>query len=131
MRNARQSKTSSKKLISLSKYIRPKRLGLLLGIFFLSSCAGLSRQPDITLCVHDQPRMAVYCNNNQTGEDSTLNIEDTNKYIMLSPDDWGTILRYLRRGVKYKVFRKEIRKVLKSNDKIMLWKENFSATSLQ
>lgn len=81
--------------------------------------------------MHDQPRMAVYCNNNQTGEDSTLNIEDTNKYIMLSPDDWGTILRYLRRGVKYKVFRKEIRKVLKSNDKIMLWKENFSATSLQ
>lgn len=75
--------------------------------------------------------MAVYCNNNQTGEDSTLNIEDTNKYIMLSPDDWGTILRYLRRGAKYKVFRKEIRKVLKSNGKIMLWKENFSATSLQ
>ena len=50
---------------------------------------------------------------------------------MLSPDDWGTVLRYLRRGAKYKFFRKEIRKVLKSNDKIMLWKENFSATSLQ
>lgn len=131
MRNARQSKTSSKKLMNLSRCIRPKRLGLLLGIFFLSSCAGLPTQPDITLCVHDEPRMSVYCSNNQTGEDSTLHINETNKYIMLSPDDWGTVLRYLRRGVKYKIFRKEIRKVLKSNDKIMLWKENFSATSLQ
>lgn len=75
--------------------------------------------------------MAVYCNNNQTGEDSALNIEDTNKYLMLSPDDWGTILLYLKRGTKYRYFKKEASKLIKSHGRIKAWDEKgFSVTPL-
>ena len=73
-----------------------KRLGTLLIILTCSSCGSLPSKPSIDLCAHDQPSRAVYCVNNQTGNDTTLDIEDTDRYIMLSPEDWGLTLRYIR-----------------------------------
>lgn len=87
----------SKRKSSVSELLDlKKKLGTLLIILICSSCGSLPSKPSIDLCAHDQPKGLVYCVNNQTGDDSTLDINDTDKYIMLSPEDWGLTLRYIR-----------------------------------
>lgn len=87
---------SKKKSRFLENLKQKKRLGLLFATLICSSCGSLPAKPKIDLCAHDQPRGQVYCVNNQTNQDTTLNIEDTDKYIMLSPEHWGLTLKYIR-----------------------------------
>lgn len=74
-----------------------KKLLIICVTLIFSSCAHkLPTKPIIDLCSHNMPNGTVPCVNNQTGESYVIRIEDTDKYIMLSPDDWAKILFYIR-----------------------------------
>jgi hypothetical protein len=66
---------------------------VLFASFFLS-CG--TAPLNIDLCSHDQPVGKAYCVNTISQEDSTIEIDETDKWIMISPDDWGDILIRLR-----------------------------------
>lgn len=87
---------SRKKLKGLERLGLKKKLGTLLIILICSSCGSLPRKPSIDLCVHNEPSGDVFCVNNQTSQDTTIRIEDTDRYIMMSPEHWGLTLRYIR-----------------------------------
>ena len=85
-----------KKLNYLKRQKLQKSIVLLLGIL-ISSCGKIPPKPSIDLCIHDQPRKIVYCNNNTTGNEYDLPISQTDKYLMLSPDDYQSLLIYLQK----------------------------------
>lgn len=111
-----------------------KRSLLLLGILCLSSCAGIPQKPNIFICANNVAAGQVPCVNNQTNEVKILDVIETDKYIMFSPDDWGKILFYIRKytgGFKAEaaaftqkrryrspttIVKRELRKVLKADD---------------
>ncbi len=94
-----------------------KKFVVLSVIFLFSSCAGV-KKPLIEICSHDQPAYEVECFDNQNQTHRTLDIKETDKYIMFSPNDWGLILEYLgklERKVKVKKVKKELKKIFKTN----------------
>jgi len=94
---------------------------LLLGIFTFSSCGSLGnlpKKPQVEICAHDVPNAQSECYDSQTEEYRSLPINDTDRYIMYSPDDWGLILLYiekLERVIKNKKVKKELRKILNTS----------------
>jgi hypothetical protein len=67
----------------------------------------------------------AYCVNNQTNTEYNLSIEQTDKYIMFSPDDWGLILIYIRlleqhtRNKSNQIINTEINKFLDASDTLL------------
>ena len=51
---------------------------------------------NINLCSHDQPAGKAYCVNTINQEDSTQDISETDRWIMMSPEDWGQVVIRLR-----------------------------------
>ena len=100
-----------------------KKFALLLGIFLFSSCANLPKKPQIELCAHDEVLQEAECYDSQTGSYRTIQIADTDKYIMTSPEDWALILLYVDR-LERKIRRKsrkasiELKKILKIGKKL-------------
>lgn len=64
----------------------------------------------------------VYCSNNQSGNEYDLPINDTDKYIMLSPDDWGKVLEYIRlleQRIRNRDSKKELNKILNTSQRLV------------
>lgn len=98
-----------------------KSFVLLLGICLFSSCGGLPSKPQIELCAHDEPLAEVECYDNQTGQYRTIPIGETDRYIMMSADDWSLVLLYidrLSRRVGSRKVRRELKKIIDTNAKI-------------
>lgn len=97
-----------------------KKYALLLGIFLFSvSCGSLPRNPKVEICAHIYPANQAECFDNQSQEYRTLELSQTDRYIMFSPDDWGLILLYvdaLERRVRNKGVRKELRKIRETSN---------------
>lgn len=94
---------------------------LLSGIFLFSSCGSLPKKPLIEICAHNENVSEVECFDNQTQTNRTLRIDETDRYIMFSPDDWGLILLYLRKlekRIRNKKVKFEMKKVFKANNKL-------------
>jgi len=65
--------------------------------------------------------MEVECFDNQTQEYRSIPINQTDRYIMTSPDDWGLILLYidrLQRKIRRGNLKRELNKILKTDRKI-------------
>jgi len=98
-----------------------KNFVLLLGICLFSSCGSLPKKPKIELCAHNELAMEVECFDNQTQEYRSIPINQTDRYIMTSPDDWGLILLYidrLQRKIRRGNLKRELNKILKTDRKI-------------
>lgn len=91
-------------------------------ILLLSSCGsrGLPKKPSINVCAHLYSENIATCVNNQTGEASDLHIADTDRYIMMSPDHYGLLLKYLRviEGRFPKRVKKEVTKFTNASAKL-------------
>jgi len=64
----------------------------------------------------------VYCSNNQTSNEYNLHITETDRYIMLAPDDWGEVLEYIRlleKRIKNKSTKKELNKILNTSQRLV------------
>ena len=102
-----------------------RQSAILIFSFLLVSCGSLPQKPAIVICAHDAPKYLVYCENIQGGS-STLNIEDTDRYVMFSPDNWGLILGYIRALERYTRSNKsqkqniadELRKTIKADSRL-------------
>ena len=103
-----------------------KRSLLIFAILCLSSCGSVPRKPVIDLCAHNEPSGKVPCVNNQTNEVEIYDINQTDKWIMLKPDDWAQILylirKYTRSGFNVnnnqnaeRIVKRELRKFIKAN----------------
>jgi len=100
---------------------------MLLGIFLFSSCGSLPKSPKIEICSHNEPSQEVDCFDTQNDEYRVLHINETDKYMMFSPDDWGLILEYVRlleKKVKNKRVKSEINKVIKTTNKVINYEKN-------
>lgn len=62
---------------------------------FSISCGRLPTRPNYSICTHSVELDVVLCvdDNNSSYE---LRVDQTDKYIMFSPDDWGAILIYIK-----------------------------------
>lgn len=101
--------------------LKRKCVKLLLICTFSVSCGSMPQKPQIELCAHDQPNSEVECVDNQTGQARTLRIGETDKYIMVSPDNWGLILFYidqLKRRIRNKNVKTELFKIKETSIKL-------------
>jgi len=77
-----------------------KNCVLLLGIFLFSSCGtigNLPKKPKIEICAHDNANQVAECFDNQNQEYRSIPIEETDRFIMFSSEDWGFVLLYIDR----------------------------------
>ena len=91
-------------------------------ILIFSSCGSLPKKPSIDLCSNIVSTQRVPCVNNQSRDSYILDYNETDKYLMLSPDHWGLILKYIRKLENRAGFKKEARKILKANKKLNVLK---------
>lgn len=103
-----------------------KSFVLLLGIYLFSACGSLPPKPKVEICGHDQVNQQAECYDNQNNEYRSIHIEQTDRYIMFSPDDWGLVLMYVdklerrlrgsknKSRVKYRIAR-ELKKILNTS----------------
>jgi hypothetical protein len=74
-----------------------RKLLKLCAILIFSSCAHrVPTKPSIDICAHNLAAQQVPCVNNQTDAVKILGIDETDRFIMFHPDDWGKILLYIR-----------------------------------
>lgn len=81
----------------------------------------MPKKPSVFICSHNAPLKIAYCLNNQTNEVKEIQIENTDKFIMHSPDDWGLVLKYIKeieRRARDKNIKKEINKYIKTSEKL-------------
>lgn len=111
--------------------LKRKCVKLLLICTFSVSCGSMPQKPQIEICGHDQPNREAECVDNQTGQARTLGIDETDKYIMMSDDDWGLVLYYidqLRRRIRSKNVRTELKKIIKTSSELNeKYKSNYSS----
>lgn len=84
-------------------------------MILLPSCA--LKPLNINLCSHDQTVGKAYCVNSINQEESEVDISDTDRWLMVSPEDWGEILIRLRilEGRTKGSLQKEFTNILKTN----------------
>lgn len=92
-----------------------RKLKQLFVALICSSCAGVPTKPVIDLCANDLDLGQVHCVNNQTQESRSIPWYETDRFIMLSPEDWGDILIYIRALEKNKKTKIEAKKILKAS----------------
>lgn len=107
-----------------------KKLFAIFAPLILSSCAGVPDKPEIDLCSHIKELFIVVCVNNQTNEVTEISIEATDRWVMMSPNDWGKVLFYtqlLERNISsknnksrtnYYVIQRELNKILTTAEKL-------------
>lgn len=70
------------------------KLLLLLSAFSLASCRG--NGPDLTVCLLDPERQELQCAT-ADGVVTTLPLPDATNYVCLSPNEFETLLNYMKK----------------------------------
>lgn len=106
-----------------------KKFAIVLGTLIFNSCGTtLPKTPSVDICAHDELTQSVVCVNNQTDEDYILHINETDKYIMYSPEHWGLVLEYIKllerrlssnKGKYEKIVSRELKKVILTSNRVM------------
>lgn len=67
----------------------------LLSLIFTSSCASVPKPPDFYLYMHDQPRAQALCSDSDAKPCPAVPMEQTDKWLMLTPEAWQALNNYL------------------------------------
>ena len=69
---------------------------LIISLILLSSCASLPPMPKGDLCTHYYQEGILLCSRIADGKDTmNIPIDETDKYIMISPKTWENIMNYI------------------------------------
>ena len=72
------------------------RLKTLIVIILVSSCQSVKKPQNIWDCRIIIETFSALCINNTSHEEKEISINDMNKYVAFSNDDWGRVLTYIK-----------------------------------
>lgn len=102
-----------------------KKFAIFIATLLVSSCGtGLPEKPSISDCRVILDEAVAFCINNQSGQEYDIPLSATDRWVLMSPNDWSELLIYvkllennIRRKSHKDTLNRELNKLLETDSK--------------